>query len=113
MPVAGRADVPGEKNPAQKESRSFGKGASVPFETLWCPVDHHHGMCGILLIGAAGNWAFSGTAGGDAPNRHTKKRAAEYSAALRHAIFRSYDNPHTICQNLPESTLTSAGAEEG
>jgi hypothetical protein len=41
------------------------------------------------------------------------KRAAEYSAVLGHAIFRSYDNPHTICQNLPESTLTSAGAEEG
>ena len=60
-------DWGGEKNPTQKESRSFGKGASVPFETLWCPVDHHHGMCGILLIGAAGNWAFSGTAGGDVP----------------------------------------------
>jgi hypothetical protein len=25
--------------------------------------------------------------------------------------FRSYDNPHTICQNLPETTGTSAGAE--
>jgi len=28
-------------------------------------------------------------------------------------IFRSYDNPHTICQNLPESAVTSAEAEEG
>ena len=28
-------------------------------------------------------------------------------------IFRSYDNPHTICQNLPEAAETSAEAEEG
>jgi hypothetical protein len=28
-------------------------------------------------------------------------------------FFRSYDNPHTICQNLPESTVTSAEAKEG
>src|SRR6267143_3072853 len=28
-------------------------------------------------------------------------------------FFRSYDNPHTICQNLPESAVTSAEAEEG
>ena len=48
-----------------------------------------------------------------ARRRQKTKRAAEYSAALRHAVFRSYDNPHTICQNLPESTVTSAGAEEG
>jgi hypothetical protein len=41
------------------------------------------------------------------------KRAAECSAALRHAIFRSYDNPHTICQNLPETAAASAEAEEG
>ncbi len=27
--------------------------------------------------------------------------------------FRSYDNPNTICQNLPEAAETSAGAEEG
>jgi len=27
--------------------------------------------------------------------------------------FRSYDNPHTICQNLPESAVTPAEAEEG
>jgi hypothetical protein len=26
--------------------------------------------------------------------------------------FRSYDNPHTICQNLPEAAETSAEAEE-
>jgi hypothetical protein len=28
-------------------------------------------------------------------------------------LFHSYDNPHTICQNLPESAVTSAEAEEG
>jgi hypothetical protein len=27
--------------------------------------------------------------------------------------FCSYDNPHTICQNLPETAVTSAEAEEG
>lgn len=27
--------------------------------------------------------------------------------------FRSYDNPHTICQNLPETAVTPAEAEEG
>ena len=27
--------------------------------------------------------------------------------------FRSYDNPHTICQNLPETAVTPAKAEEG
>lgn len=27
-------------------------------------------------------------------------------------IFRSYDNPHTICQNLPETAVTPAEAEE-
>jgi hypothetical protein len=28
-------------------------------------------------------------------------------------FFRSYDNPHTICQNLPESAVTPAETEEG
>jgi hypothetical protein len=60
MHVAERADVPGEKNPTQKESRSFGKGTSVPFETLWFLLDHDLGMCGIPLIGPAGELAVLG-----------------------------------------------------
>jgi hypothetical protein len=27
--------------------------------------------------------------------------------------LKAQDQPNTICQNLPESTLTSAGAKEG
>jgi hypothetical protein len=45
---------PGKRTPTQKESRSFGKGASVPFETLRCALDHSLGMCGSPWIGPAG-----------------------------------------------------------
>ena len=45
--------------------------------------------------------------------RKTKRADCQWQTALRQINFRSYDNPHTICQNLPESTVTSAEAEEG
>src|SRR5260370_42696441 len=48
---------PGKKTPTQKESRSFGKDASVPFETLRCALDHCLGMCGSPWIGSRGNGA--------------------------------------------------------
>ena len=41
------------------------------------------------------------------------KKATDFPVAFVNPNFRSCDNPNTICQNLPETALTSAGAEEG
>jgi hypothetical protein len=56
---------PGRRTPTQKESRSFGKGASVPFETLPRALDYGHGMCGShgLVLGGIGR--SRGTGGRD------------------------------------------------
>ncbi|HUC54244.1 MAG TPA: hypothetical protein VMR90_09370 [Candidatus Cybelea sp.] len=42
-----------------------------------------------------------------------KKGPLNVQRPLVNLIFRSYDNPHTICQNLPEAAATPAEAEEG
>jgi len=43
----------GRRIPTLNEFRSFGRGKSVPFDTLAFALDHQHEMCGIGLIGLA------------------------------------------------------------
>jgi hypothetical protein len=45
--------------------------------------------------------------------RAKRKRPLSVQRPFVTQIFRSYDNPHTICQNLPEAAEASAEAEEG
>jgi len=85
-----------------------------PYLCSTLPSDPPHGdALALRYPSPPSGWDGTLTASCRTCAAYSRKGVCQWQTALRHANFRSYDNPHTICQNLPETAVTSAGAEEG